>query len=322
VTVTVNQLDQINLDEIVNLQKSAFSALLSKNDVGFIQTPDYYRWKYSPPAGKALIAQVRQDSRLVAMNAMFPLILCHATGNTRVWQSCDSATATESRGHGYFTKCLVALREKMELNEIFFGYPNSNSAPGFRKFGWINRGTLTTSLRFIPAAGIKDQRFQKILQFDEGQDRFFSKLRPLDGPILQRNSAYMNWRYTRRPDVKYQVYKSIDKDLEQDGLLVLREVDVNGRRLIVIMECFGLNNSVEAMLSQLAVQVACELGVRFVLRIGNDKTILQSLRSLYLPVPSWLLPKQQILMGAGNSPSSTELLKQKWRVQIGDWDGF
>ncbi len=45
-------------------------------------------------------------------------------------------------------------------------------------------------------------------------------------------------------------------------------------------------------------------------------------RAGFVPVPSSLLPKRQVLMGLGTGPRSSSLIRGRWRIQTGDWDAF
>jgi hypothetical protein len=321
--ISVLSPDQVDFNEILMLQKEAFKEIMARNAMESVQTAELYRWKYNPPAGAAKIAVVRDGNKLVAMNSMFPLILKNGEEKIRIWQSCDTATAPEARGKGLFIQCLKALRNELQRDEIFFGFPNHNSAPGFVKFGWKDRGTLLTSVRFIPAwVGSSQSSIKQVLRFDSSQDEFAERWSKLGGPAIYRDAAYMNWRYFQHPDVRYFCFRSVGRDGVQLGHLVLREIFVKNRRALIIMENLALDSKTEAAQRKFAIVKASEMGIRYVLMMNNRISALSALSSMYIPIPERFLPKRQVLMGAGNSDRASQAFDMDWRVEIGDWDGF
>ena len=53
-------------------------------------------------------------------------------------QSCDSAVLKQYRGKGVFTAIIKEAQEQLQFEgvDFLFGFPNSNSYPGFIKLGW------------------------------------------------------------------------------------------------------------------------------------------------------------------------------------------
>src|SRR5437868_653893 len=105
IVVTPQDLD---FDAIVNHQQLAFSEIIEKTGTRYLFNEAYYRWKYAPPAGNALIAISYDELGMVATNAMYPLDILAGNKKIRGWQSCDTATHPRGRNKGQFMKCIGA----------------------------------------------------------------------------------------------------------------------------------------------------------------------------------------------------------------------
>lgn len=62
---------------------------------------------------------------------------------------------------------------------------------------------------------------------------------------------------------------------------------------------------------------------RFTCVLNNTTSTTTGMLSAYAPVPMWLLPKRQILMGTTNKGTRAhQAWNMPWYIHIGDWDGF
>ncbi len=323
--VSVEVLDPNSLDyeAYSNLQKEAFSELLSRSSVcDAFMTPQYYQWKYRPPEGSAKVAVVLESGRIVAANGMFPLRIRYRDFSIRGWQSCDTATLPGARGKGYFMRCLKALEKELGAKEIFFGFPNQNSLSGFIKLGWRERGVVTTWVNPFPFKGRRASvNITEVDRFDHRQDSLAEQFTHLDGPMLDRGSAYMNWRYHDHPIYKYAsfVYQN---DGNWQGFAVARRVQAMRRDAALIMELWGLCPEVSRSLQRHVVGWAREQGLKMVVLLDNSLAPGNALRVGFFPIPSQFLPKRLRLMGYATGGEAETIMERKWRVQAGDWDTF
>lgn len=323
--VSVEVMDSHDLDyeTYSNLHKEAFSELLSRlrYDDAFM-TPQYYQWKYHPPAGSAKIAVVLEDGKMVATNGMFPLHIRYGDFSIRGWQSCDTATLPSSRGKGYYVRCLRALEKEVRPNEIFFGFPNRNSLPGFAKAGCQERGVITTWVNPFPCKGKwVSVNITQVMRFDYRQDLLAEQFTQLGGPMLDRGSAYMNWRYHDHPIYKYTSFV-YQKDGNWQGFAVARRVEAMGREAALIMELWGLFPEVLRSLLGHMVGWAKGQSLKMVAILDNSLAPGNALRAGFFPIPSRFLPKRLVLMGYAKGGEAETIMKKKWRVQAGDWDTF
>jgi len=319
----VKVIDAQDLDfaAFVTLQREAYSQIIAQTGTGYLFTESYYRWKYAPPSGRARIALVL-DGPAVAANSMFPLTLRAGSATIAGWQSCDTATHPKARGKGYFMKCLGALRNSLEGEYIFFGFPNHNSMPGFIKFGWRHHSDVHTQVRVLPGRRTDAFRLvERINAFGSAHDEFATDVGSTGNTMVDRSSAYMNWRYFRHPLHEYESYAWVEGG-RQLGLIVLRIVVVKNRRSAVAMELLSLTSRVERGLLRFAAAWARSKRVHLAMILNNTTSVGIGLSCGYVPVPMWALPKRQVLMGAAAGPTADHAWNETWTVQIGDWDGF
>jgi hypothetical protein len=314
--------EQLDFAALVALEHAAFAEIIARTGTGDQFTEPYYRWKYNPPEGGARIALLHENGELLAANSMYPLRVCAGDGAVRAWQSCDTATHPKGRGRGYFLRCLAALREHLAPGEIFFGFPNKNSTPGFIKFGWVHGADVRTLVRIWPGWHLqRAKRVEPIKVFGPEQDAFAAALGGRGGPLLDRRAAYMNWRYFQHPLNRYECFAWRESG-RQLGLLVMRRVELFGRVIAVAMELLALESRVEGALLAAAAAWARGQGIAYAMVLNNTTLPARALLGGYAPVPMWMLPKRQVLMGAANGAEAERIWRLDWRVQIGDWDGF
>lgn len=323
VSVEVLDCHSLDYEAYSNLHKEAFSELLSRlrHDDAFM-TPQYYQWKYHPPEGSAKIAIVLEHGKMVATNGMFPLRIRYGDFSIRGWQSCDTATLPGSRGKGYYVRCLRALEKEVQPNELFFGFPNRTSLPGFSKVGCQQRGVITTWVNPFPFRGRGvSVNITEVDRFDQRQDSLAEQFTHLDGPMLDRGSAYMNWRYYDHPIHKYTSFV-YQKDGNWQGFAVVRRVQAMDRNAALIMELWGLYPEVSRSLQRHIGGWAAEQGLKRVVMLDNSFTLANGLKTGFFPIPSLFLPKRLVLMGYAKGGEAETVMERKWRVQGGDWDTF
>ncbi len=320
--VTVSAASALDFERFAELQREAFAEIAAVSGTPMTQTSDYYRWKYRTPFGEAKIALVHQDGEPVAANSMYPLRVVDGAESLDVWESCDTATVPKARGKGYFMTCLQALKKELGPNQIFFGFPNSNSIHGFEKFGWSQHGWVDASLRIFPGPSrSKDFHVVELKAFDARQDILARKWADLGGPTLDRSAAYMNWRYFRHPVNSYAAFAYEQKG-DHRGVVVVRSAQVKNRQVTLVMDLLALDSKTRRSLFSTAAAWGRRQGAPRVLLMNNTVSRARALANLFAPIPRWALRTKHVLMGAATGPHAEAVLNRRWRVQLGDGDGF
>ncbi|MEQ1566644.1 MAG: GNAT family N-acetyltransferase [Myxococcota bacterium] len=312
---------ELDLDAYVALQREAFAELLTERGAPADHlVPAYFTWKYAPPGGPARIAVVREGGRYIAANAMFPLAIRQGSRTIRAWQSCDTATAPDARGKGWFGACLRALQGSLGSDEIFFGFPNTNSVRGFEKLGWRVMSPVQVWTRPVPGWSTAAIAGVDPLDPNDPLDDLRDALATSGRALIDRSPAYLRWRYREHPVYSYRCWLYRGDGV---GLAVVRPAIGLGRTIGAVLERLATSPAAERAISrQIGAWATAERAWPTVV-FDNRWTLSPALRSGFVPVPARVLPKRQILMGASAGGSAAAaVFDADWWVQMGDWDGF
>jgi hypothetical protein len=313
----------LDYEAFTALQLEAFAALLSERGASNAHMkPAHFRWKFAPPTAVAKIAFVREGERMVATNAKLPMDVRRGGETIRGWQSCDTATALDARGKGYFSSCLDALVSALGSDEVFFGFPNQNSMRGFEKLGWRVNGAVTTWVGPAPLPSFAgDSEVVAVDRFDDSADTFAESLYADASPVLERSAEYLNWRYVECPSHLYERLVLPGASALR-GFAVIRKAQALGRDVTLVMELWGRDTRAERILMRAVRKRASGQRTHLVVLMNTTWSRTLGFTAGLFPLPLRLLPKKQLLMGMATGPRSRALLETPWRSQTGDWDAF
>jgi hypothetical protein len=322
VRVSVVEPTALDFDEHADLLNRCFQSVLAGSGTENTLSPAFFRWKYHGPIGDAKIARVHDDGRLIAANSMFALNIVWKGQRVRAWQSCDTATDPIARGKGYYVTCLKALQEQLGPDVIFFGFPNHNSGRGFLSSGCFERHLMTAWMRPLPAWLLPGRReVDRITRFDDDAAAMFAEAAVGRPPMVERTAGYLNWRYLQHPLANYEAF-GLRRGGHLSGVIVLRSVRSFGQDLALVMDFMGLDTTAEVALLRFASRWAAARGLWPVVAFSTLLGARHAVRTAFLPVPSKFLRKRQVLMGKATGEASGRMLREKWLLNLGDWDGF
>lgn len=194
----------------------------------------YYRWMYlENPAGLAVVHSARLDGKVVASFALAPKRFRVDGKQLVIGKTMDMFTDPEYQGRGLIKRCTTAVFEGAKEAGMAGWYvtPSVNSYPIF-KDKWGYREDLrilfrARILRFGPlfaamlkpagvlgriADGLRgllsrrglelpaDYEVERLERFDHEADRLWGEVGPGYRVALERDAAYLNWRYVDNPD--------------------------------------------------------------------------------------------------------------------------
>jgi hypothetical protein len=316
--------DDLDYEEYSNMKKLAFAELLKKTKVtNDYLNEKYFRWKYHTPYGKAVIAIIKDGSRIVASTAMIPLYLQYKNSIFRGWQPCDVATLPEMRGNGYFQNCIQTLSDYLKPREIFFSFPNKYSVRGVQNIGWVPKGIITTWVNPMSLfADESSNKIQQIFKFDDVHNSFIKDIDNDDYVTIVKDSVYLNWRYVQNPIFQYHIF-TLDDQGKQQGYIVARTADILNHKIAIVMDLCSLRPEIDIILLRYIAQWAKKLSRKTIVLLDNTLSLKIAFQTGFFPVWSRLLKKKQVLMYKPISGGQEEeMLKNRWHVQMGDWDGF
>ncbi|MBK27074.1 MAG: hypothetical protein CME70_23925 [Halobacteriovorax sp.] len=206
---------------------------------------DFSRWSWqykANPMGESFIdlAVDKEDSsKLAGHYAVISYQMNIEAKISHVAQSLDTFTSGDYRRQGIF----VALAEKTYENslnngvEYIFGFPNESSYPGFVKklkfidpFGFdlyklplklgyftskIPGGNLLGGFKLKSSKCPDGQTSEEIKEVPKGYEELYSSFKGIAKNHIDRDAAYLKWRYFDCPDRKYKLFKiSLNGKLE------------------------------------------------------------------------------------------------------------
>lgn len=242
---------------------SAYLRLLPEQSEGISRGRLNWRFRENPASGSVLaIASGTQGQGILGINAFaaFRAKLGDKTGT--IHQSMDTIVDPVCRGKGLFTRLLNAFYEAAPKLDtaILYGFPNSNSAPGFfGKLGWTRIGSvpfLIKPLRTgyflkrllklnidLPVAFTRRAdlaRVSDITAFDARVDRLWQEVSKTIPCAVVRDSAYLNWRLFKHPEVKYTSKAVYGADGAMRAFISYRHTEKHGGRIGYVLEALAV----------------------------------------------------------------------------------
>jgi GNAT superfamily N-acetyltransferase len=233
----------------------AYLGLLPEQSVGVQK--GLVSWKMRDhPFGAGLFALARDATgKIVGINAFQPARF-RLKGGARLLghQSMDTIVHPSARGKGLFTRMIRAYYAHGEF-DILYGFPNSSSAPGFfNKLGWDRLGTvpmLVKPLRTgflarrlgwsgpdfkLPLLRSARGASTRLEIFDPSTDALWENFAERHGIeiALDRTADFLNWRYTRHPQNKYDIWARDD-----GSFVVCTMADKHGAKIVYLTEAIG-----------------------------------------------------------------------------------
>lgn len=319
--VEIQSASELDYEAYAAFQREAFRDTLARTGASDAHmTPEYYRWKYHPPDGRARIGRITSGGATLSSSAMLPLRIACGGDNVIGWHCVDVATLPAARRRGYLLATLRTLRDTVPPGELLFAFPNAGSIASFLKLGWAETGVVTTWINpCVRLVAGTDERIEQSSDFGPEHDIVGRRVK-VNRPFVMRRPDYLGWRYTMHPHTTYHSFVYMAGRCE--GICVVRKARAMGRDLALIMEIFGSSPRIQVALLSHAAAWARSEGLGMMAHMDTSLPVRTALRTLLVPVPSFLLPKRQVLVVLGGGELPTPLLAERWAVQTGDWDVF
>jgi GNAT superfamily N-acetyltransferase len=221
---------------------------LFKQVFGQEMSLSFWRWRFKEnPYGKGIIKLMFDVDKLIGQYAVVPVSVQVADSPVKAVFSMTTMTHPDYSGRGIFT----FLAEKVYRScaqhgfSFVYGFPNDNSYPGFTlKLDWEGLGKTVTLQKSLPeklgnrpkAANIKN-----VERFDETVDLLWDKVKNEYPVAVPRVEKYLNWRFSRNPDVRYQKYVISERPGRIAGYTVLKEYVRGDEKIGHIVDMLSVN---------------------------------------------------------------------------------
>jgi GNAT superfamily N-acetyltransferase len=285
------------------------------------------RWQYLRRPAPGIFTHFAEvsDGEGSSVAGIYSLLASHlrVRGGIRPGaQSLDVLTDARLRGRGVFVQlgraaCALAEREGVA---VLYAFPNDQSAPGFwSKLGWTRLGTppfLVRPLRTryflsrlprvgrtlarlpdVPLPGARavraDGAVEGLAEWGGELDALWERFAAGIGVAVQRDAAFLRWRFGARPGERYEV-RTLRRGGRTEGLVVWAVREKHGGRIGYLMELLhdpARPDDGRALLSTAVRAMAAE-GADAVLAWSLDHAPNHGVyrRAGFLPMPERLRP--------------------------------
>ncbi len=241
------------------------------------QDLDMHKWMFDEnpynPNGRNLMYVLKEGNKIIGADGLIPFELYVNGKIVTAAHSVKSMTHPDYKRQGIFRMMTDNSVESGRTNgvDLIIGLANKNSYPAYEKFGWP---TLYEKEVYIRPINIANKMKEKIkigflANISGGLYKCFDKLRLAPKNMLKKLNAsvkeldsipeeiteywdqfkdkynvlivrdykYLNYRYNKRPDVKYKTLL-INSGEEKIGFVVLRETLANNSKMVSVAENF------------------------------------------------------------------------------------
>ncbi len=312
--------DRLDYGVYADFLRRAYRDLLEKNKASdAFMTPDFYRWKYRTPAGLGRVALIKEGDEILSSSAMIPYHLKDDAGSLVGWHCLDVATIPPARRKGHFFATLKGLFDALPREGLVFAFPNAASIPSFLNLGCRAKQILTTWIN--PCAVLTGAHSPRVLKCEGIPLDTFSQDLETKAPAVRRDQDYLRWRYAEHPNNAYHYFLH-EYQGDRRGYAVARLASVFGRDFALVMELWGRSWSDRVRILRSVAAWAVQQGKKMLFMMNTDFSFGEGLASGFAAVPSFLLPKKQVLVVYPLGAPAERFLHQRWKLQTGDWDVF
>jgi hypothetical protein len=208
----------------------------------------------------------RESQEIAGIHAYLPVILTCMGKIVNGMQSFDTLTDKRHRSRGLFIKLAtkVVKEESLKNNELVYAFPNDNSLPGYiNKLGFTYFGEVPFLIKpfrisyfinkilkrreayipdsncniLIPQQSGLNEHFEikEISEFDEKYNELYNAVTPQINIGINRNAAFMNWRYIAKPGAIYARYGLYEQN-QLTGVVVFTLKNKHGGKIGYVME--------------------------------------------------------------------------------------
>ena len=300
------------------------------------RTVQYWHWKHSEnPAGTSLgLAAYDGNGRLVALRPFMRYQVALGGSVVQAVRAVDTAVAPECRRQGIFSD--LTAQSLSDLKEsginLIFNTPNKRSAPGYNKLGWRLLGHPTVWVRICRPHSLLGRmlvakssapnlalpnHWRRLSDVDNLHS--FCRLAALsEGCVrLQKDLAYVEWRYRRHPTADYRLVDYPDSG-GAEASAILR-FDNRGRHNgVVICE---LNARSSASLRSLVRSLVQESDCDYLVFSGSEISSASLLAAGFIPYP-WQNVVLAVRPLRADQECSSLHNRRGWKFSLGDMEGL
>ncbi|HXS99799.1 MAG TPA: GNAT family N-acetyltransferase [Elusimicrobiota bacterium] len=216
---------------------------------------DLWRWRYHGQGGIPAVVDVAVDGgRVVAHLGCLPTTLSRGREDLQAGLWVDLMVHPDYRNLTLFLDMAEANRRHCAVAgmKIVWAFPNDRSYPVLKRMlGWQSIEELDAleaplaELRPLPVP----PRIEAVSAFDLEYDALWRKLRPAEALGGERSSAWLTWRYRRRPGGRYEAWRARNKEGRLSGFIAVKTFDGPDGKIGDILDLWSELESYHALWS-------------------------------------------------------------------------
>lgn len=317
-------------------------------------TEEKYRWNYQGnPLRPAWCTVVIEDAseRIVGTTALFPRSLL--VDGQRMHAAVAGDFAVDA-GHRLLYPALLLQRSALRAChagefDVLYGFPNDAARPVQRRAGYRSLGPVWSGVRFLNTRGVlahygrtswwtrmggvfdylvtlasKERRqgdagaydYVELPAFDSRFDRFWTQALPQHRVLVERDSAYANWRFLQCPVRKYSLLAAVHRSSGEIRGYAVWSVQGGRARIADLMAC---DNVFDGLLSAfIRLQREQRAHCITVMYFGENRLLRQLRRFGFL----FRRTRSELLVGVNSRTEKREPLlnPHNWYLFEGDSD--
>jgi len=333
--------------QVFALWKKIFGKLLEKNDI-FEINQDWWNWRIlKNPGGfpdifisekekPELKGKEKERKKEIVAHQMIEKF--RLSDNQKIYLSGLTMCDKNYRGLDLLKLINNSTKKIKKEGSIGYGLPNLDSLEIFERFKWKNIGEIPILVRplnfFFRIFNIKNiwqgkngYEIKKIKKFDKRITKFnkeFDEKNYGFKYLIKRDEKTLNWKYCENPQKQYEKRIVLDENKEIKGYCVFRCTEINNKNVGIILDIFAKDKHGFNLLVQEIVNYFSKQKIKFIscFMIKNNFFYDCLRKNGFFQVPSFLLPKKNVLVILNNEKEQEILNIKNWYISYGDWDCF
>jgi hypothetical protein len=232
-----------------------------------IELLKWFHQKNLPGLQSIYYAIDKSTNEIAAIYTYLPVLFKCMDTIVIAMQSFDTLTDYRHRSKGLFIRLASKLEkeESLKNNELVYGFPNENSVHGFvKKLGFKYFGEVPFLIKPMRISFVFKKLFNKtgphrqeeinckidspgevllknncsikfISKFEENYNQLWKKISTKINIGINRDAAYMNWRYVDKPGEYYSRYAFYEKDILK-GIVIFTLKNKHDGKIGYLME--------------------------------------------------------------------------------------
>ena len=246
----------------------------------FVRDESYWNWKFEKNVfGRPIVSVAECEGKIVAVSNLWPWSFNARNTTINALQACDSAVHKDYRGYGLFKKTrLHGVHQSQKLNyDFIFNFPNKQSFPFYKKYGWHYFGLIPWKIKIIKPANVfrdkwgesKSSFFDIPLQYKLDTEEIDRLYEPITYDSFIKTcyvKGYSEWRYKNKPGRNYGMVSYADGSKQTIAIFTINQKKYS--RELIIVDILGHKGNT-ILLFKKVIEISKDLKIDLIAVMDN-----------------------------------------------------